>query len=117
MITHETRRESYNKVDAVTRQGIVLQTFRKFGDMTARECAAHLGFYDLNGVKPRITELCQKGILEAFTKQLDPITNRKVAVYRIKASGPGKDAQLRLKEDSPSLTISDNSKGGSGLEA
>lgn len=100
-ITSETRRESYYKVDTLTRQKVILQAFRELGDMTARECAAHLGFTDLNGVKPRITELCQKGQLDAVAKRKDPLTNRNVAVYRVRASGPGSNPQTQLNEASP----------------
>ena len=100
-IKHDTRRESYQKVDILTRQKVILQAFETYGAMTARECARHLGFVDLNGVKPRITELCQKGALEAICKEKDLVTNRSVAVYRVRPTGPGPDAQLRLSGDPP----------------
>lgn len=41
-ITHDTRRESYQKVDILTRQKVILQAFETYGAMTARECARHL---------------------------------------------------------------------------
>ena len=87
MITKETRRESYDKLDPSTRQAVILDAFRRHGDMTARECAKALGYTDLNAVKPRITELCHKGWLEAVGKKLDPTTLRNVAVFHIRA-GP-----------------------------
>lgn len=88
MITHETRRESYDKVDSQTRQRVILDAYSKYGDMTARECARLLGYHDLNAVKPRITELCKKGQLVAVEKRKDPLTDRNVAVFRIVDAPP-----------------------------
>lgn len=54
--------------------------------MTAREVKDALGFDDMDAVRPRLTELCQKGILETVPdqKKYEPSTNRWVAVYRRK---------------------------------
>ena len=81
MITAETRRESYKKTDKVTRQFAILEALGS-EEMTAREIAQKLHYTDLNAVKPRITELMQLGRLEATGKKLDPLTERKVAIYR-----------------------------------
>ena len=43
-VTEETRRESYYKTDRSTRQIEVLGAFRKYGKMTANECAKRLGY-------------------------------------------------------------------------
>lgn len=81
MITQETRRESNRAVDRLTRCKRILEAYATYGPMTARECARKLGFTDLNAVKPRITELCQKGYLRACGKAYDELTQRRVARF------------------------------------
>lgn len=54
--------------------------------MTAREIAMIMGFQDLNYVKPRITELKKKGYIEEVGTKYDPFTDRKVCVYKKKAT-------------------------------
>ena len=81
MITQETRRESNKMVDRLTRCRKIMEAYATYGPMTARECARKLGFTDLNAVKPRITELCQKGYLRACGKAYDGLTKRNVAVF------------------------------------
>lgn len=81
MITHETRRDSHRITDKSTRHRMILEAFRAHGEMTAREVGHALGFYDLNAVKPRITELCGKGLLVATGKKYDGKTKRTVATF------------------------------------
>lgn len=83
MITQETRRESNRLVDRLTRSKKILEAYARYGPMTARECARKLGFTDLNAVKPRITELCQKGYLRACGKEYDSLTCRNVALFEL----------------------------------
>lgn len=83
MITHETRRESNKMVDRLTRCRKIMEAYARYGPMTARECARKLGFTDLNAVKPRITELCQKGYLRACGKEYDSLTCRNVALFEL----------------------------------
>lgn len=92
MITQETRRESNRAVDRPTRYQKILYVFSVYGPMTARQCAQVLGFFDLNAVKPRITELCRKDCLEAIGKTFDPITNRNVAVFALSNKNRRNDA-------------------------
>jgi len=51
-------------------------------EMTARMIATELGFSDMNAVKPRLTELKNKGIIEASGKAYDALTKRSVALFR-----------------------------------
>ena len=80
-IQRECRRESFVNTPVAKRKRMILYTI---GDreMTARDIAYRLNFYDLNAVKPRITELCNAGLLEACGKAHDYITDRTVSVYR-----------------------------------
>ena len=85
-ITQETRRESNVKTDRETRYQKILAILKPGVEMTAREVKDALGFDDMDAVRPRLTELCLKGILETVPdkKKYEPSTNRWVAVYRRK---------------------------------
>lgn len=80
-ITKETRLESYFKAPMGQRQRMILEVL---GDkeMTANEIRKALGFSDLNAVRPRLTELKDKGIIEAVGKKWDKDTERNVAVFK-----------------------------------
>ena len=84
-ITKETRMESYVQTmpDAPKRRQLIYTTLKENGPMTAPEIAKVLGFTDLNSVKPRLSELCKDGMVEAFGKQYNESTHRNNAVYRI----------------------------------
>ena len=79
-ITKETRREAYEQ-RPILRSEAILETLGEKG-MTSREIAYAMGYSDLNAVKPRLTELKQEGRVVAIGKKTDPITRRKVAVWR-----------------------------------
>ena len=81
MITEETRLESYLKTPTSQRQNMILEAM---GDkeMSARMIAYKMGFSDLNAVKPRLTELKQKGIIVASGKAYDELTHRTVALFK-----------------------------------
>lgn len=82
MITDETRREGHASVDKAARYAMILGALRG-RTMTAREIAYDLGFSDLNAVKPRLTELRQKGRVHVVGKKLDSVTGVHVAVYEV----------------------------------
>ena len=52
-------------------------------EMTANEIKKALNFIDLNAVRPRITELKEKGIIEAVGKKFDYETERNVATFKV----------------------------------
>lgn len=80
-IQRECRRESFMNTPVSQRKRMILDTIGN-REMTARDVARKLNFSDLNAVKPRITELCNAGLLEACGKAHDYITDRTVSVYR-----------------------------------
>lgn len=88
-ITAETRRESHENTDKSGMSQKVLEVF-KDKKLTAREAAAEMyekGYipYPARAViQPRITELVESGKLEVVEKKKDIVTDRKVAVYRVK---------------------------------
>lgn len=81
-ITQETRRESHARVNKTARYALILGVLRG-KQMTAREIAYKLGFSDLNAVKPRLTELHQRGRVQVTGKRVDGVTKKKVAVYEV----------------------------------
>ncbi len=84
-IAHQMRFGSFIKTDKRPRQQMILGILDR--PMTAREIAHQLGFYDLNAVKPRITELVQAGTLFEAGSKHDIYTDRNVTIYA-KAPAP-----------------------------
>ena len=89
-ITAETRRESYELVDAKTLYTNIRKIFEETNrHYTARELAVilyenHLiPFPVRQAVAPRLTELENKGEIEVCGKVYDEVTKRKVATYRL----------------------------------
>ena len=79
MITKNNQLESYLKTDRNTRYKEILRALTK--PMTARQLAYKMNFYDLNAVKPRLTEMHSKGWIKAVGKHFDQITERTVTVW------------------------------------
>lgn len=85
--THDTRAEAHEKVDKAKRYRQILLVMGN-KDMTAKEIAVemwHKGYIpnsERNFTAPRITELCQMGILEPVGKDICKYTHRKVTRYR-----------------------------------
>jgi hypothetical protein len=93
MITKETRRMSYNNVlkNLGTRQSQVFTELLCYSQgMTASELASEMnkiGFFrtsDRNNVHPRLNEMVEMEIVEIIGKRQCSITNKTVAVYRVK---------------------------------
>lgn len=61
------------------RAQLVLQAVREAGvPLTDRQVAGLLGFSDMNAVRPRITELIQRGYLAEVGRTLDAVTGKPV---------------------------------------
>ncbi len=86
MITKETRKESLNATDKTKRYAEIKEVLSREKDgLTAREIANRLGSNERNYTAPRCTELVDMGQLEVIGKRYDAITNRNVAVYKLKS--------------------------------
>ena len=85
-LTHKTRRESNEKTGRETRYKKILAVLEPGIEMTSWEVMRALGYQNPNDVRPRLTELQQKGTLETVPdkKKYEPSTDRWVAVYRRK---------------------------------
>ena len=79
-ISKECQLESWKKFDNAKRCRMILDAMDK--PMTAREIAYKLKFYDLNAVKPRLTEMKERGTVEVIGKAYDQLTGVHVSVYR-----------------------------------
>ena len=68
------------------RSANVLRALSLLGMATDREVCGHLGFSDMNTVRPRITELVKAGVLEQVGDQIDPVTERDRKSTRLNSS-------------------------------
>lgn len=94
-VTRETRRESYEALDAATVNrhiiGILEGVLVDSEGMTAREIAEEMHARGVipypvrQATAPRLTELAAEGVVEVTGKKLDEQTGRNVAVYRLVA--------------------------------
>lgn len=78
-------------MELTTRHKQCLEALKNNGPCTAREVAnymnekGYLSILERNIAHPRLNELCNEGLVEKESlKKLDPETNRKVTVYKIK---------------------------------
>ena len=79
-ISKECQLESWKKFDNAKRCRMILDAMDR--PMTAREIAYKLNFSDLNAVKPRLTEMKERGTVEVIGKAYDQLTGVHVSVYR-----------------------------------
>ena len=83
--TIETRREAHEFVKPLktTRQQYILDAMGNDA-LTAREIAIRMGFgEDMNKVRPRLTELLNKGRITIAEIRCCPMTQRRVAVFKV----------------------------------
>jgi len=82
---HDNSREAFHEEhDKLGRRAqAVLDWVKAHGPCTDRDVMRGLGFTDGNAVKPRISELVQRGLLEELhTKAICPITHKRVRLVR-----------------------------------
>ena len=89
--TLETKTDANETVDRQQRYKQILRCFEMEKQLTAKECAEMMCFFgytptsERNFTAPRITELCQRGILEPVGKKVCKYTGKTVAVYARRA--------------------------------
>lgn len=79
-ISKKCQLESWGKFDTSKRCKMILDAMDK--PMTAREIAYKLNFSDLNAVKPRLSEMKERGTVEVIGKAYDQLTGVHVSVCR-----------------------------------
>lgn len=90
--TRETRRAAYYEVQPNTpaRRWYIYNTLKIHGGMTAEEITKTLVTdgviqrFDMNYVRPRLTELKEAGLVETSGKKESPLTGRNTAVWEVK---------------------------------
>ena len=89
--TLETRSEAHDSVDKQKRYSQIIECLIDAGTpLTAKECAVimmHKGYIptsERNFTAPRLTEMCQNGMVEPIGKKICTYTGRKVAVYALR---------------------------------
>lgn len=87
MSIHENSLEAYysGQSEAFTkRENMILTALNAIGMGTDREIMEHLNLPDMNAVRPRITELINKGVLYELTTTKDHLTGKSVRIVRIR---------------------------------
>lgn len=85
----ETRREANEKVDKKARENQVLEILSDKQERTARQVAYEMmqrGFTnnaERNNASPRLTSLLEQRKVVVVGKEVDKITGKKVAVFKI----------------------------------
>lgn len=69
MITHETRREAFENVELALMEAKVYEILRKNGPMSAEQIMEQMGTTNANNVRPRLTGLSKKGVIQAVGKR------------------------------------------------
>ena len=88
-ITDETRREANEAVPRSEHEKMVVDAFFvSMGPMTARQTVRSLNertnvIWDINMVRPRLTELTDKGVLEVACKVWEQGGRRRVAAWQL----------------------------------
>ncbi len=83
MPVHANSIVSFYNTDRDTRYRAILACYEPEQLYTDRKVCFMLGFSDLNAVRPRITELIDKGILIEAGKTMDMLTQRQVRQTRL----------------------------------
>lgn len=63
MAIHQNTRAAWRTLRLEPRKAAVLEAYHERGAMTDRQVAKHLGFHDMNTVRPVITKLLQADVL------------------------------------------------------
>lgn len=81
-VAHANSVATFVDLDIGKREALVLNAYLLAGriGMTDRECAERLGLTDLNGCRPRITNLVARGLLWECGAVRCGVTGRKVRV-------------------------------------
>ncbi len=76
---HANSLEAFDSLDTAGRRAVVLAVYVASRiPLTDRECGEALGLTDLNGCKPRISEMVKAGVLVEVGKVKDQATKKSV---------------------------------------
>lgn len=103
-VIHRNSYEAYHhgRIEEFTRrEGQILGALEHLTRATDRQVAGHLGFADMNCVRPRITEMIEEGLLREAGQAKDEVTGRLVRVVEIVPAPVREARQLNIWEDAP----------------
>lgn len=91
-VTMETRHDSHEKVDKAVRYRQIIEVLKdtSLDGLSAKEIAhkmylkGYIPTNERNYTAPRLTELCQKGIVEPIGKDICCFTGHKVTYYALR---------------------------------
>lgn len=88
-ITKHTRHESHEaiKPHKPTREMAILQYLADGREQTTREIMKGMGFSEPGNVRPRCTEMAERGLLIEVGERRDPETGKPNAIYKITDKG------------------------------
>ena len=88
---HENSRKAYHeeRPKLSKRCADILHGMRHGAMLTDRDIMGHMGFTDMNAVRPRITELIDAGYLMEVGKVKCPVTGKTVRVVGVNADNKG----------------------------
>ena len=85
--THANSLKAYReeRTRFLTREQAILEWLKANGPSTDREVKLGLHFEDMNSVRPRITEMIERGVLHEHAVRVhDPATGKSVRVVAVK---------------------------------
>jgi len=92
---HQNSSTAYHMLDREARKEAILQVYGKSSrPLTDREVAQELGFADMNGARPRITEMIGSGVLVEAGSVKDSVTGRSGRLVRIKLPSEEKQQEF-----------------------
>lgn len=100
MKLHENSLSAYyaGRLEVFPRRTVeILGALSQVGRATDRQVCEHLGFTDMNAVRPRLTELVKSGVVEEVGRVLDPTTDRHVRLLRIIPRHASEQMALKLE--------------------
>ena len=85
MLIHENSLKSNHEMEK--RQAAILEIYKIMPTcLTDRDVMFHMGMFDMNAVRPRISEMLDRGILEERGKVTCPVTGRTVRLVGLPES-------------------------------
>jgi hypothetical protein len=119
MTIHHNSRKAYEEErhNITKRQEDILTTIEMFGPMTDRECLGYMDLPDMNCVRPRITELIDRGLLVQVDSVKCGVTKKTVRRVRLVCPPPKEHKdQMRLFNEESFIDSSEETiKGMGGL--
>jgi hypothetical protein len=100
--THPNSKLSLDQFKPGPRETAVILAVRLHGPLSDRQVAEKLGFADMNAVRPVITKLRDRGVLEEGDTVMCPVTRRRVRTVKIAA---GQKVGYLLGRGNPDGTI------------